>query len=154
MNHHHVIPRAVIALGGNALGNTPEEQKNKVRQAVKPLIEVIKQGNEIIISHGNGPQVGMINLAFEEASKSNDKIAAVDLPECTAMSQGYIGYHLQNALQAEIFAQQKPWYVASVVTQIEVDKNDPAFQNPSKPIGSFYTKAQAEEMILTELIYS
>jgi len=147
MNHHHVIPRAVIALGGNALGSTPEEQKIKVRQAVKPLIEVIKQGNEIIISHGNGPQVGMINLAFQEASKVNDKVVPVDLPECTAMSQGYIGYHLQNALQAEIYVQQKPWYVASVVTQIEVDKNDPAFQNPSKPIGGFYTKEQAEAMM-------
>jgi len=147
MEHHHDIPRAVIALGGNALGNTPEEQKIKVRQAVKPLIEVIKAGNEIIISHGNGPQVGMINLAFEEASKANDKVVAFDLPECTAMSQGYIGYHLQNALQAEIFEQKKPWYVASVVTQIEVDKNDPAFENPSKPIGSFYSKEEAEAMM-------
>ncbi len=150
MNHHHVIPRAVIALGGNALGNTPEEQKIKVRQAVKPLIEVIKQGNEIIISHGNGPQVGMINLAFQEAAKANEKVVPVDLPECTAMSQGYIGYHLQNALQAEIYAQHKPWYVASVVTQIEVDKNDPAFKNPTKPIGGFYTKEQAEKMMAAD----
>ncbi len=144
---HHDIPRAVIALGGNALGKTPEEQKTKVRKAVKSLIEVIKQGNEIIISHGNGPQVGMINLAFEEASKVNDKVVPFDLPECTAMSQGYIGYHLQNALQAEIFEQKKPWHVASVVTQIEVDKNDPAFQNPTKPIGEFYSKEQAEKMM-------
>ncbi|MBN2880258.1 MAG: carbamate kinase [Clostridia bacterium] len=144
------MPRAVIALGGNALGNTPEEQKIKVRQAVKPLIEVIKAGNEIIISHGNGPQVGMINLAFEEASKANDKVVAFDLPECTAMSQGYIGYHLQNALQAEIFEQKKPWYVASVVTQIEVDKNDSAFENPSKPIGSFYSKEEAEAMMAAD----
>lgn len=144
---HHVIPRAVIALGGNALGKTPAEQKIKVREAVKSLIELIKAGNEIIISHGNGPQVGMINLAFEEASKSNDKVVPFDLPECTAMSQGYIGYHLQNALQAEIAAQGKKWYVASVVTQIEVDKNDPAFNNPTKPIGSFYSKQEAEDMM-------
>lgn len=147
MKHHHVIPRAVIALGGNALGKTPAEQKTKVREAVKSLIELIKAGNEIIISHGNGPQVGMINLAFEEASKSNDKVVTFDLPECTAMSQGYIGYHLQNALQAEIVAQGKKWYVASVVTQIEVDKNDPAFNNPTKPIGSFYSKQEAEAMM-------
>lgn len=147
MKHHHVIPRAVIALGGNALGKTPTEQKQKVKEAVKSLIEVIKQGNEIIISHGNGPQVGMINLAFEEAAKTNDKIVPFDLPECTAMSQGYIGFHLQNALQAEIHAQEKPWHVASVVTQIEVDKKDPAFKNPTKPIGGFYTEQEAKAMM-------
>lgn len=147
---HHDIPRAVIALGGNALGKTPEEQKAKVRQAVKSLIEVIKQGNEIIISHGNGPQVGMINLAFKEAAKQNEKVVPMELPECTAMSQGYIGYHLQNALQEEILKQQKPWHVASVVTQIEVDKNDPAFQNPTKPIGEFYTKEEAETMMAAD----
>lgn len=147
MKHHHVIPRAVIALGGNALGKTPTEQKQKVREAVKSLIEVIKQGNEIIISHGNGPQVGMINLAFEEAAKVNDKIVPFDLPECTAMSQGYIGFHLQNALQAEIHAQEKPWHVASVVTQIEVDKKDGAFKNPTKPIGGFYTEEEAKAMM-------
>ncbi len=144
---HHLIPRVVIALGGNALGKTPQEQKDKVRVAVKSLIELIKQGNEIIISHGNGPQVGMINLAFEEAAKVNDKVDPVDLPECTAMSQGYIGFHLQNALQAEIYNQKKNWYVASVVTQIEVDKNDPAFENPTKPIGGFYSQEEAEEMM-------
>lgn len=144
---HHLIPRVVIALGGNALGKTPQEQKEKVKEAVKSLIELIKQGNEIIISHGNGPQVGMINLAFEEASKNNDKIVAFDLPECTAMSQGYIGFHLQNALQAEIYAQGKPWHVASVVTQIEVDKDDPAFTDPTKPIGGFYTEEEAKAMM-------
>ena len=145
--YHNSIPRVVIALGGNALGKSPEEQKIKVRETTKPLIELIKQGNEIIICHGNGPQVGMINLAFEEASKSNDKIVAFDLPECTAMSQGYIGFHLQNALQAEIKAQKKPWFVATVVTQIEVDRGDPAFKNPTKPIGGFYTKTEAEAMM-------
>ncbi|BES64105.1 carbamate kinase [Gottschalkiaceae bacterium SANA] len=145
--YHNSIPRVVIALGGNALGKSPEEQKIKVKETTKPLIELINQGNEIIICHGNGPQVGMINLAFEEASKANDKIAAFDLPECTAMSQGYIGFHLQNALQAEIRAQKKPWFVATVVTQIEVDREDPAFQNPTKPIGGFYTKVEAEGMM-------
>ncbi len=143
----HIIPRAVIALGGNALGGTPEEQKIKVKKAAKSLIELIKQGNEIIISHGNGPQVGMINLAFEEASKVNDKIVPFELPECTAMSQGYIGFHLQMALQAEIHNQKKPWFVSSVVTQIEVDINDEAFLNPTKPIGSFYTEEEAKMMM-------
>lgn len=147
MKHKHTIPRAVIALGGNALGKTPEEQKAKVKEAVKSLIEVIKQGNEIIISHGNGPQVGMISKAFEEAAKVSDKVEAFELPECIAMSQGYIGYHLQNALQTEIYNQKKPWYVATVVTQIEVDPNDPAFTNPTKPIGSFYTEEEAKKMM-------
>lgn len=150
MKHHHIIPRVVIALGGNALGMTPTDQKVKVKKAVKSLIELIKQGNEIIISHGNGPQVGMISLAFEEASKNNDKVVPFDLPECTAMSQGYIGFHLQNALQAEIHAQNKQWYVASVVTQIEVDRNDTAFKNPTKPIGSFYSKQEAEAMMAAD----
>lgn len=147
MKHHHVIPRVVIALGGNALGKTPAEQKANVKNAAKSVIELIKLGNEIIISHGNGPQVGMINKAFEEASKVNDRVVPLDLPECTAMSQGYIGFHLQNALQTEIHAQNKPWNVASVVTQIEVDRSDPAFNDPTKPIGSFYSKEDAEAMM-------
>jgi carbamate kinase len=145
--YHHSIPRVVIALGGNALGKSPEEQKVKVRQAVKPLIDLILLGNEIIICHGNGPQVGMINLAFEEASKQNDKIVPFELPECTAMSQGYIGFHLQNALQDEIRLQKKPWFVASVVTQIEVRRDDPAFDNPTKPIGGFYSETEAQAMM-------
>jgi carbamate kinase len=143
MKHKNAVPRVVIALGGNALGKDPKEQKEKVIEASKSLIELIKQGHEIIISHGNGPQVGMISLAFEEASKVNANIVGFDLPECTAMSQGYIGYHLQNALQAEIYAQQRPWFVASVVTQIEVDSEDPAFKNPTKPIGGFYSEEEA-----------
>ena len=120
--------RVVIALGGNALGNTPEEQIRRVREAAPTLLRVIEQGNEIIITHGNGPQVGMIQKAFTFANQTDPKIPTMDLPECGAMSQGYIGYHLQQA----------------VVTQIEVDPDDPAFQNPTKPIGAFLTKEQAD----------
>jgi len=137
-------PRIVIALGGNALGNTPEEQKEKLRFSSKALVELITQGNEIIVSHGNGPQVGMINLAFEDASKGNDKVVPLEMPECTAMSQGYIGYHLQNAIRSELRDQKMPWHVASIVTQVVVDKNDPAFEKPSKPIGGFYTEEEAD----------
>lgn len=147
MKYRNALHRIVIALGGNALGKTPEEQKIKVKHASKSLVDLIAQGNEIIISHGNGPQVGMINLAFEEASKNNDKIVSFDLPECTAMSQGYIGFHLQNAIRKELRNQSMPWHVASVITQIEVDKDDPAFKNPTKPIGGFYTKNEAENMM-------
>ncbi len=147
MQYKNALHRIVIALGGNALGKTPEEQKQKVELASKALVGLICQGNEIIISHGNGPQVGMINLAFEEASKVNDKVVPIDLPECTAMSQGYIGFHLQNAIRKEVRRINKPWHVATVVTQIEVDKNDPSFANPTKPIGGFYSEKEAHELM-------
>jgi len=146
----HSEPRIVIALGGNALGNTPAEQRDKVAVAAKSLVELIAQGNEIIVCHGNGPQVGMINLAFEEASKTNEKVVPVDLPECTAMSQGYIGFHLQSAIKKEMSVKKMPWHVATVVTQIEVDKNDEAFQNPRKPIGGYYTKDEADALMAAD----
>ena len=140
------MSRIVIALGGNALGNNPKEQQEMIEAACPSLIGLIAQGHEIIVSHGNGPQVGMINLAFAEGSKVSDKVTPMELMECTAMSQGYIGYHLQKGIKKELRIQKMPWHVATVVTQVEVDKNDPAFANPTKPIGAFYTKEQAEEM--------
>ena len=136
--------RVVIALGGNALGDTPEEQIARVREAAPTLLKVIEQGNEIIITHGNGPQVGMIQKAFTFANQTDGAIPTMDLPECGAMSQGYIGYHLQQAIGAAMHKAYKRWHVASVVTQIEVDPDDPAFQNPTKPIGAFLTKEQAD----------
>ena len=90
------MSRIVIALGGNALGNSPSEQKRAIDDAAHALVNLIKDGHEIIVSHGNGPQVGMIQLAFEKSSQLDGKVAPMDLPECTAMSQGYIGFHLQN----------------------------------------------------------
>ena len=140
--------RVVIALGGNALGNTPEEQIARVRAAAPTLLKVIEQGNEIIITHGNGPQVGMIQNAFAVAHAQNPSIAAMDLPECGAMSQGYIDYHLQQGLGVAMHKSYKRWHVASVVTQIEVDPDDPAFANPTKPIGPFMTKEQADEALV------
>ena len=137
------MSRIVIALGGNALGNNPKEQQEMIQAACPSLIGLIAQGHEIIVSHGNGPQVGMINLAFAEGSKVSDKVTPMELMECTAMSQGYIGYHLQKGIKKELRIQKMPWHVATVVTQVEVDKNDPAFANPTKPIGAFYTKEQA-----------
>ena len=137
--------RVVIALGGNALGDTPAEQIAKVRTAAPTLLKVIGMGNEIIITHGNGPQVGMIQNAFATANEvAPDKYPLIDLPECGAMSQGYIGYHLQQALGVAMHKAYKRWHVATVVTQIEVDPDDPSFQNPTKPIGSFMTKEQAD----------
>ncbi len=136
--------RVVIALGGNALGDTPEEQIERVRTAAPKLLDLIMQGNEIIITHGNGPQVGMIQKAFTYAHQDDAAIPQLDLPECGAMSQGYIGYHLQQAIGVALHKNYKRWHVASVVTQTEVDPDDPAFENPTKPIGAFLTKEQAE----------
>jgi carbamate kinase len=139
--------RVVIALGGNALGDTPEEQIARVRAAAPTLLRVIEQGNEIIITHGNGPQVGMIQNAFATANDVDPKYPRLDLPECGAMSQGYIGYHLQQAIGVSMHKQFKRWHVATVVTQIEVDPDDPAFSNPTKPIGTFMTEEQAKAVL-------
>ncbi len=132
--------RYVVSLGGNALGNNAEEQKLLVSNVAKNIVKLMKDGHEVVIVHGNGPQVGMINNAFNEAKSVPD----MPFPECGAMSQGYIGFHLQNALQNELKAQGVKRNVATVVTQVVVDKNDPLFQNPSKPVGTFYSKEEAE----------
>lgn len=138
--------KIVAALGGNALGNTPEEQLHAVSKAASAIVELAEAGNELILAHGNGPQVGMIKLAMDAAHSVNDKVPAVALKECGAMSQGYIGYHLQQAITNEYSkrSHQKP--VAAVVTQVEVDPKDPAFQNPTKPVGQFYSKEEADKI--------
>ena len=139
--------RAVIALGGNALGNTPGEQLEKVKQASKALCDIIGNGTQVVISHGNGPQVGIINLAFSESSERNEKIPPMPLAECTAMSEGYIGFHLECALRAELSRRGLNIPVATVVTETVVDESDPAFSFPTKPIGAFYTKEQADRFM-------
>lgn len=137
------MKKIVVALGGNALGNNPEEQVLQVAHAVKPIVELIKNGHQVLLAHGNGPQVGMINLAFEAASKTDSGTPLMPFPECGAMSQGYIGFHLQNALRTELVNQGMHQSVATIITQVEVDPQDPAFMNPSKPIGSFYSESEA-----------
>lgn len=141
------MSRIVIALGGNALGNTPEEQQQMIAHAAPSLVGLIKEGHQIIVSHGNGPQVGMIGLAFDTAEKLNDKVAHLELPECAAMSQGYIGYHLQKGIAQELHKEGLSLHTATVITQSLVDKNDPAFQRPTKPIGSFYTQEEAQALM-------
>ena len=140
------MSKIVIALGGNALGNNPKEQIEMIKKAAKPLVGLIKDGHEIILSHGNGPQVGTIKLAFDTASAINDKVCEMELTECTAMSQGYIGYHLQQAIKTELINQQVDRSIVTIITQVIVDKNDKAFLTPTKPIGSFYTKEKADEL--------
>lgn len=139
--------RIVIALGGNALGNTPYEQLALVTETAKPIVDLIAEGNEVIIAHGNGPQVGMINLGMGTAAEAKAIKSDMPFPECGAMSQGYIGYHLQNAIGNELAARGIEKDVATVVTQVLVDETDPAFQNPTKPIGSFYDKETAERIV-------
>ena len=140
------MAKIVIALGGNALGNTPAEQLALVPGTAKPIVDLIEQGNQVIIAHGNGPQVGMINLGMSTAAEAGAIKSDMPFPECGAMSQGYIGYHLQNAINNELTARgiRKP--VGTLVTQVLVDEADPAFQKPSKPIGAFYTKEAADKL--------
>lgn len=138
--------KIVIALGGNALGNSPEEQKIAVKKTAKSLVSLVESGNKIIVGHGNGPQVGMINLAMEKGHKVDDSIPKMPFPECGAMSQGYIGYHLQNAIRHEFKQINRDVPVVTVITQVLVDKYDRAFENPTKPIGAFYTKEEAEKI--------
>jgi len=136
----------VVALGGNALGNNASQQKKKVQHAATSIAEMIKEGHHVAIAHGNGPQVGMINLAFDSLTKLHENYPMMPFAECGAMSQGYIGYHLQNALNETLRSENIKKRVATVITQVEVDENDPAFKKPSKPIGSFYDEKTAKEV--------
>lgn len=136
----------VIALGGNALGNTPEEQKEAVLAAAKHIVSLANDGYKIVIVHGNGPQVGMINLAFELAYQQNPNVSIMPFAECCGMSQGYIGFHLQNALQNTFAEQGLTNHVSTAITQVIVDLNDPAFQNPTKPVGLFYSEEEAKKI--------
>ena len=195
--------RIVIALGGNALGNTAAEQLQLVTETAKSIVDLIAAGNEVVVAHGNGPQVGMINLGLSTAAEAKAIKADMPFPECGAMSEGYIGYHLQQGIGREMHKRYKRWHAATVVTQIEgiyaylgepaewvsgaeagyynptpenaedhlqqaignelasrgmdkpvativtqtvVSKDDPAFQNPTKPVGAFYDKETADRI--------
>ena len=140
--------RIVVALGGNALGNNLPEQMIAVKQTAKAIADLIEGGNEVIVAHGNGPQVGMIQKAMAELTRSEpEKYIPCPLSVCVAMSQGYIGYDLQNALREELLDRGIQKGVATVLTQVEVDPNDEAFHNPTKPIGAFMTKEEADKMV-------
>jgi carbamate kinase len=137
--------RIVLALGGNALGNTLPEQMQAVKTTAKAIVDLLQEGCEVIVAHGNGPQVGMINHAMAALSREDVKQPNTPLSVCVAMSQAYIGYDLQNALREELLNRgitDVP--VATMITQVRVDAGDPAFQNPSKPIGHFMTEEQAK----------
>jgi len=135
----------VIALGGNALGDTPEQQLKLVRHTAVNIVDLVEQGINPIVSHGNGPQVGMINNAFAIASNVDQKIPEIPFPECGAMSQGYIGYHLSQAIAIELKKRGINRSTATIVSQTVVDKNDEAFKSPTKPVGAFLTEEQAKQ---------
>lgn len=136
------MAKYVVSLGGNALGNNSEEQKQALIKVAEAISDLIISGHEVAIVHGNGPQVGMINLAFETSKETPN----MPFPECGAMSEGYIGYHIQNALYNCLKQKGINKTVCTVISQVLVDSNDPLFQNPSKPIGSFYSKEEADRI--------
>ena len=135
--------RIVLALGGNALGSTPESQRESVKETAKTIVGLMQDGYDVTIGHGNGPQVGMIHQAMDIASAQEESIPPMPFPECGAMSQGYIGYHLQQAIRQEMRRHGIHREVVSLITQVVVDPQDPAFARPSKPIGRFYSRQEA-----------
>lgn len=138
--------RIVIALGGNALGKNLEEQECAIRVTANAIADLIEDGHEIAIAHGNGPQVGMIQNAFAAYHKAEPKSDVMPLSMCVAMSQGYIGYDLQNFIGEELDRRNTKKHIATVLTQVAVDENDPAFQHPTKPIGAFMTEEEAKKL--------
>ena len=143
------MQKIVVALGGNALqsGNGPataEAQLEVVKKTCEHIAEISKRGYELAVVHGNGPQVGRILLASETAQ---DVTPAMPFDVCGAMSQGYIGYHLQQALRFALKKREKNIPVVTLATQIVVDKDDPGFKNPTKPIGPFYSEEEAKALV-------
>ena len=140
------MSKIVIALGGNALGKTPEEQLQLVKETAKSIVEIVEEGHEVIVAHGNGPQVGMINLAMDFANENDAGTPNMPFAECGAMSQGYIGYHLQQSIDEELKKNNIDKGCVTIITQVEVNKKDPAFENPTKPVGMFYTEKEAKQI--------
>lgn len=136
--------RIVIALGGNALGSTLHEQAEAVKITSRAIVDLIEDGNQVVVAHGNGPQVGIIDKAMAALQKEDPKQDFTPLSVCGAMSQAYIGYDLQNSLREELLDRNiRNMPVCTIITQVEVDPEDPAFVNPTKPIGKFMTEEEA-----------
>ena len=135
-----------MALGGNALGKDPKEQLYLLENVAKIIVSLVKEGNQIVLTHGNGPQVGQILLAMDYSANGDAGTPEMPFAECGSMSQGYIGYQLQQCLQDELERQKIKKDCATLITQVLVDPNDNAFNNPTKPIGRFYTKEEADRI--------
>lgn len=147
------MARIVIALGGNALQANPKDTTSEAqlitsKQTSEAIVDLIEDGHEVIVAHGNGPQVGQLVATYEAAASINENSPIMPFPECGAMSQGYIGYHLQQSIRGEMRKRGINKEVATVVTQVIVDPKDPGFKNPTKPVGSFFTQEQAEKLII------
>lgn len=136
--------KIVVALGGNALGKSLTEQFEAVKDTAKALADLIEDGNEVIITHGNGPQVGKIDSAMNALLLEDPTEEKTTLSMCVAMSQAYIGYDIQNALRKELTRRGLYKPVVTIITQVEVSNDDPAMKRPTKPIGKFMTREQAE----------
>ena len=137
------MSKIVIALGGNALGKNPQEQLTLLKSVATTIVNLVKEGNQIVLTHGNGPQVGQIFLAMDYSSNGDAGTPKMPFPECGSMSQGYIGYQLQQCIQDELEHQGIVRDCATLITQVLVDSMDSAFNNPTKPIGMFYSKEEA-----------
>ena len=140
------MSKIVIALGGNALGKSPWEQLNLLTKVSKIIVDLVSRGEDIVLTHGNGPQVGQIVLAMDYAANGEVKTPSMPFAECGSMSQGYIGYQMQQSIYNELKVRGLQKNVISVVTQVLVDENDKAFSNPTKPIGMFYSEEEAEKI--------
>jgi len=143
--------KIVLALGGNALQSdpkdkSPEAQLKTCKETAKSIVDLMEDGHTISVVHGNGPQVGQIVAAIEAAQKFDEGNVLFPFDVCGAFSQGYIGYHLQNAIGEELRNRNIDKTVGTIVTQVVVDKDDQGFKNPTKPIGSFYTADEAEKL--------
>lgn len=139
--------KIVLALGGNALGCDLAGQMQALQQTAQTIAELVAHGHQVVITHGNGPQVGMITLAFEAAARTEAHTPMLPMSVCVALSQGYIGYDLQNTLREALLTRNLDTAVATVITQVEVAAGDPAFSQPDKPIGSFFSEAEAQALI-------
>ncbi len=145
------MSKIVIALGGNALQANPKDtsansQLNTAKDTAKYLVDLVEEGHSIIVAHGNGPQVGQIVSTYEVSNSVDKANTIMPFPECGAMSQGYIGYHLQQAIKTELIKRNINKDVVTLITEVVVDENDENFNNPSKPIGSFFTKEEAKRI--------
>ena len=140
--------KVVVALGGNALGNNPQEQLELVKSTAAAIVDLALGGVDVVVGHGNGPQVGMINNAMLFSANNGGNTPEMPFAECGAMSQGYIGYHLQQAIQNELKRRNSDKKCATVVTQVVVSKDDPGFKNPTKPVGTFFSEQEAKQRAL------
>ncbi|MDD7384134.1 MAG: carbamate kinase [Actinomycetaceae bacterium] len=138
--------RIVVALGGNALGSTPEEQLRLIKGTARSLADLVEEGHQVVVTHGNGPQVGMIKVATDFSATKGGGTPEIPFAECGAMSQGYIGFHLQSALDSELARRGIKRQAVSLVTQTVVNADDPAFDDPTKPVGAFFTAEEAEAL--------